>query len=53
MYQDKKKEWRWTLRANNGKIVADSAESYKRKRACVKGMMLTKDLTNIIGYKTR
>lgn len=29
-YKDKKKEWRWRLKANNGKVIADSAESYKR-----------------------
>jgi len=26
IYKDKKGEWRWQLRARNGKIVADSAE---------------------------
>lgn len=27
-YIDKAGEWRWQLKAANGKIVADSAESY-------------------------
>lgn len=27
-YQDAAGEWRWRLVANNGKIIADSAESY-------------------------
>jgi uncharacterized protein YegP (UPF0339 family) len=32
LYQDKKREWRWRMwRA--GRIVADSAESYKRRAA--------------------
>lgn len=31
IYKDRKKEWRWRLRARNGKIVADSGEGYKRK----------------------
>lgn len=35
IYRDKKKEFRWRLKASNGKIIADSAESYNRK-----GMML-------------
>lgn len=30
-YQDKAGEWRWRLRAANGLIVADSAESYAKK----------------------
>jgi uncharacterized protein YegP (UPF0339 family) len=32
IYQDKKKGWRWRLVAN-GNIMADSAESYTRRRA--------------------
>lgn len=35
IYKDVHGEWRWTIRASNGKIVADSAESYKRKRSCL------------------
>ena len=30
-YKDKKGEWRWRLIATNGKIVAESGESYKRR----------------------
>jgi len=33
--RDKKKEWRWQLRARNGKIVADSGEGYKNLADCV------------------
>lgn len=33
LYQDKKNEWRWRMR-RAGRIVADSAEGYKRKQAC-------------------
>ena len=29
------KDWRWRLRAANGKIIATSGEGYKRKAACV------------------
>ena len=32
IYKDRKKQWRWRLTAN-GNIMADSAESYTRKRA--------------------
>ena len=33
-YRDGKGEWRWRLKGRNGKILADSAESYKRLSAC-------------------
>lgn len=32
LYQDKKREWRWRLKAKNGKVIADSAEGYKERR---------------------
>ena len=35
-YKDGKGEWRWRLRARNGRTVADSGEGYKRKGACVR-----------------
>jgi uncharacterized protein YegP (UPF0339 family) len=31
VYRDKQDEWRWTLRAENGEPVADSAEGYRHK----------------------
>jgi uncharacterized protein YegP (UPF0339 family) len=31
LYKDKKGEYRWRLVARNGRIIADSAESYKQK----------------------
>jgi uncharacterized protein YegP (UPF0339 family) len=30
-FQDKKKEFRWQLRAPNGRIIAVSGEGYQRK----------------------
>lgn len=35
-YRDESGEWRWRMLARNGKVVADSAESYKRKGACLR-----------------
>ena len=32
VYQDAADEWRWRLRAKNGRIVADSGEGYSTKR---------------------
>lgn len=40
IYKDDNKEWRWRLRARNGRILADSGEGYKRKAA----LMRTLDL---------
>lgn len=31
IYMDSRKEWRWRMKAHNGKIIADSGEGYKRK----------------------
>lgn len=31
IYRDAHKEWRWKLFAKNGRIIADSAEGYRRK----------------------
>ena len=36
VYRDKRKEWRWRLKASNGHILADSGEGYKRKRDCLR-----------------
>lgn len=34
MYKDSKSEWRWRLKASNGRIVATSGEGFKRRGAC-------------------
>ena len=31
VYKDQRGEWRWRLRAKNGKKIADSGEGYKRR----------------------
>jgi len=36
-YRDKAGEWRWRLKATNGRIVADSGEGYQRLRDCLRG----------------
>jgi uncharacterized protein len=33
VYKDSAGEWRWTLRARNGRKVADGAEGYKRQKS--------------------
>ncbi len=42
IYQDRKGEYRWRLRARNGEIIADSNEGYSRKASCKQGIDLVK-----------
>jgi uncharacterized protein len=44
VYQDISGEWRWRLWAKNGKVVADSGESYKRKAAAVRACEKLQDM---------
>jgi uncharacterized protein len=40
VYKDAKEEFRWRLKAGNGKVVAVSGEGYKAKNDCQKGIEL-------------
>ena len=42
IYCDKANEWRWNLKAANGKIIADSGEGYKNKADALHGIDLVK-----------
>jgi uncharacterized protein YegP (UPF0339 family) len=42
IYKDTRGEYRWRFRANNNEIVADSAEGYKDKDDCKRGINLVK-----------
>ena len=33
VHRDGRREWRWRLRAPNGRILADSGEGYRRRRS--------------------
>ena len=35
VFRDTASDWRWRIKASNGKIVATSGEGYKRKNSCV------------------
>ena len=39
IYVDKRDEWRWRLKATNGRILADSGEGYKRKASLDKVLL--------------
>ena len=34
VYEDNSGEWRWRLKASNGRIVATSGEGFKRHSSC-------------------
>lgn len=38
IYQNHQGEWRWRLKARNGRILADSAEGYQQKAKCWKAI---------------
>jgi uncharacterized protein len=42
LYRDSAGGWRWRLRAQNGNVVADSAEGYVRREDCEHGIDLVK-----------
>jgi len=43
VFKTRKKQWRWRLRATNGRIVANSGESYHRLKDCLSAMGLVKN----------
>jgi uncharacterized protein YegP (UPF0339 family) len=38
IYQDKRNQYRWRLRAKNTKIIAASTEGYKNRKDCTKNI---------------
>ncbi len=52
LYKDKKKEWRWRLKASNGKIIADSGEGYKNKEDAENGISLVVSLDDAVEITT-
>jgi len=45
-YQDTKGEWRWRLKAANGRILADSGEGYKNVSDCLEDIDRVKNSAN-------
>ena len=45
-YKDKKGEWRWRLKAANGRILADSGEGYKNLSDCLEDIDRVKASTD-------
>jgi len=40
LYKDAAGYWRWRLKANNARTIADSAESYYNKSDCISAINL-------------
>ena len=43
VYKDANGEYRWRLRAGNGRVIADSGEGYERKIDCEHSIELVKE----------
>lgn len=46
MYRDANSQYRWRYIATNGRIIADSAESYHNKTDCLNGIAIMKGSAN-------
>lgn len=44
VYEDRAKAWRWQLKADNGKIIADSGEGYVSEYNAVRAARRCKEL---------
>ena len=46
VYRDSHNQWRWKLKASNGRIIADSAEAYRNRQDCLNGIALVRRSSN-------
>lgn len=53
IYQDVRNEWRWSLYAANGRVIADSAEGYRNKGDCIHGARLVAAIATGAGVWNR
>ena len=51
IYRDVSGYWRWRLKASNGRIIADSGESYYNKSDCMQAITLVKSSSNAPVYE--
>jgi len=49
-YKDKRKEFRFRIVAKNGKILAESSESYKRIAGCKKAFTVIANALAVLEY---
>ncbi len=48
VFKDKKGEFRWRLRHQNGNIIADSGEGYSAKADCINGINSVKKMAESV-----
>ena len=51
IFEGKDGLWYWRLRARNGRIIADGAQGYRRRRGCLYGISLVKRSGNAPIYE--
>jgi uncharacterized protein YegP (UPF0339 family) len=44
VYKDNAGEWRWHLKASNGRVVADSGEGYRDRGDCIHAIEIVRSL---------
>src|ERR1700749_4714623 len=44
VYKDNGGEWRWSLKAANGRVIADSGEGYNDRGGCIHAIELVRSL---------
>ena len=44
VYKDSAGEWRWSLKAANGRVIADSGEGYHDRGGCIHSIELVRSL---------
>lgn len=43
-YRDRRREWRWRIRATNHRIVAVASEGYRDRKEAVEGAVIAADV---------
>lgn len=51
MHKDSQQQWRWYLKATNGKTIAVSSEAYHNKADCLASIALVKSSSNASVYE--
>jgi uncharacterized protein YegP (UPF0339 family) len=51
LYRDRKNEYRWRLRAGNGRTIADSGEGYQNRVDCEHGIDLVRTVSDPEFYR--
>jgi uncharacterized protein YegP (UPF0339 family) len=53
IFRDGSSDFRWRLRANNHRVIADSAEGYRNRADCERGIALVREATTPEFYQDK